>query len=167
MGRPSGDRFADVGGDVNGVVIAGDGNVVYLGSDPERCVSNGVRLLRSGQHSQALSLFQEALSSDADQADVYYLTAIAALEGKKAALASLEQVRRSEQLLAGALTLGDRGICHYFLAYLARSYYERKFLNPPLPTHVLLSRASAFGVTQQEIAALFLLLKDRDPFGGA
>jgi tetratricopeptide (TPR) repeat protein len=152
-----------VGQDNFGIVITGDGNVVRVGAGPGQHLTAGVDHLRLGLHAKALEDFRLAMDAGAKSPDVYYLSAVATLDGRKAFLASLARIREAEDLIQAALRLEDRGVFHYFLAYLGFDYYERKSLRAPTPWRASLARAWSLGVTQDEIDSLFELLSVKDP----
>jgi tetratricopeptide (TPR) repeat protein len=155
-----------VGHDNFGIIITGNGNSVRLGADPEQRLRAGVDHLQLGLYAKALDDFRLAMNAGASSSDVYYLSAVATLHGKKAFLAPLARIREAEDLIHSALRLEDRGIFHYFLAYLGLDYYERKSLRAPTPWRASLARARSLGVTQEEIDSLFELLSVNDPLTG-
>jgi hypothetical protein len=103
------------------------------------------------------------MDAEPDNPDVYFVSAIAALEGKSAFRCSLDTVREAESLTMAAIGLHDRGIFHYFLAYLSYDYYERKCLRGPRSWQATLMAAWSRGVTEREIESLFTLLAVDDP----
>jgi hypothetical protein len=158
-----GDGSSHVGRDNFGTIITGNDNVVGIGADPGQHLRSGVHHLRLGLHAKALEDFRLALNAGASSPDVYYLSAVATLGGKKAFLAPLARIRAAEDLIHAALRLEDRGVLHYFLAYLAFDYYERKSLRAPMPWRASLARSRSLEVTQDEIDSLFQLLSVNDP----
>jgi hypothetical protein len=119
--------------------------------------------LRLGLHVKALEDFRLAMNAGAKSPDLYYLSAVAMLDGRKAFLAPLARIREAEDMIHAALKLEDRGVFHYVLAYLGFDYYERKSLKAPTPWPASLARAWNLGVTQDEIDSLFELLSVNDP----
>jgi len=162
MTTPDG-RWSQIGRDNHGIVITGDGNSVRVGADPGQHFQAGVDHLQLGLHARALEDFRLAMDAGARSPDLYYLSAVATLDGKKAFLASLDRISQAERLIAAARRLEDRGVFHYFLAYLGLDYYERKSLKAPVPWPVALARAWSLGVTQEEVDVLFELLSVHDP----
>jgi hypothetical protein len=152
-----------VGRDNFGIIITGDRNSVRVDADPGQHFKAGVDHLWLGLHAKALEDFRLAMNAGAQSPDLYYLSAVAALDGRKAFLASLARIREAEDLIHAALRLEDRGVFHYFLAYLGFDYYERKSLKAPTPWPASLARAWSLGVTQEEIDSLFQLLSVNDP----
>jgi tetratricopeptide (TPR) repeat protein len=162
MTAPGG-ALSNVGRDNFGTIITGNSNIVRIGADPERQFRAGVDHLRLGLHAKALEDFRQAMSAGASSPDLYYLSAVATLDGRKAFLAPLARIREAEDLIHAALRLEDRGVFHYLLAYLGFDYYERKSLRAPTPWRASLARTWSLGVTQDEIDSLFELLSVDDP----
>jgi hypothetical protein len=152
-----------VGQDNFGIIITGNRNIVRIGNDPGQHFKAGVDHLRLGLHAKALEDFRLAMNAGAESPDLYYLSAVATLDGRKAFLAPLARIREAEDLIHAALRLEDRGVFHYFLAYLGFDYYERKSLKAPTPWRASLARTWSLGVTQEEIDSLFELLSVNDP----
>jgi hypothetical protein len=158
-----GSGSSHVGGDNFGTIITGNGNVVGVGTDPGRHLRSGVDHLRLGLHAKALEDFRLAMDAGASTPDLYYLSAVATLDGRKAFLAPLARIREAEDLIHAALRLEERGVFHYLLAYLGFDYYERKSLRAPTPWRASLARTWSLGVTQDEIESLFQLLSVNNP----
>jgi tetratricopeptide (TPR) repeat protein len=152
-----------IGRDNLGIVITGNSNVVRVGADPGQHLAAGIEHLRLGLHAKALEHFRQAMNAGAQSPDLCYLSAVARLDGRKAFLASLSRIREAEELIRAAVMLQDRGVFHYFLAYLGFDYYARRSLNAPTPWPASLARAWNKGVTQEEIDSLFKLLSVNDP----
>jgi hypothetical protein len=161
-----GSGSSHVGRDNFGIVITGNGNIVRVGADPGQHLKAGVDHLRLGLYAKALDDFRLAMNAGAESPDLCYLSAVATLDGRKAFLAPLARIREAEDLIHAALRLQDRGVLHYFLAYLGFDYYERKSLKAPTPWRASLARAWSLGVTQEEIDSLFELLSVNDPLPG-
>jgi hypothetical protein len=152
-----------VGRDNFGIIITGNRNIVRVGADPGQHLKAGVDHLRLGLHAKALEHLRLAMNAGAQSPDLYYLSAVATLDGKKAFLASLARIREAEHLIHAAVMLENRGVFHYFLAYLGFDYYRRRSLNAPTPWPASLARAWSLGMTQKEIDSLFELLSVNDP----
>jgi hypothetical protein len=155
-----------VGRDNFGIIITGNENVVRVerapATGPKEYLERGRRYLQLGHYARALDDFKCAIDGAAT-ADGYYLCAVATLSGRKAFLAPLSGIREAEMFLRAAVRLEDRGIFHYFLAYLGFEYYERKSLRSPTPWRRSLMEARNRGVTQEEISTLFRLLTVANP----
>ncbi len=156
-----------VGRDNLGIIITGNENVVHIGPDQGQHFKTGMNHLRLGLHAKALEDFRLAMNGDAENPDLYYLSSVATLSGRKAFLAPLARIREAEELIQAALRLEQRGVFHYFLAYVSSDYYERKSLKAPTPWRLSLARAWSLGVTHDEIDSLFKLLSVKDPLPGS
>jgi tetratricopeptide (TPR) repeat protein len=159
-------RAASVGGNNSGIIITGDGNVIRLdaqGTAHPDHIATGLRHLRLGRYDKALEAFRRVLDSNPNDADAYYLSAVATLGGRKAFVTSLADIREAESLIQAAIRLEDRAVFHYFLAYLRSEYYERKFLRGPATSRSSLDRAWANGVQPEDVVELFTLLSVDNP----
>jgi hypothetical protein len=145
------------------VVITGNGNVVYLGPDRGEYFKAGLRHIDLRMYTRALEDFSLAMSYDAGNPDVYYLSAVASLNGQKAFLAPLERIRQVEELTHAAIALEERGVFHYLLAYVGLDYYDRKSFRAPTPWQLSLARAWSLGLRHYEISSLFRLLSVANP----
>jgi hypothetical protein len=157
------DRSARIGRDNHGLIITGDGNIVYLGPDLGNYLESGLRHIRLRMHARALDDLKLAMSADGVNPDVYYLSAVAKLNGQKAFVASLACIREVEELIQAAIVLEEKGLYHYFLAYVRYDYYERKSLHGPTAWQFSLSRAWSLGVELDELTSLFTLLSVANP----
>lgn len=160
-------RATYIGRDHNGVSVNGDRNIVTVGPDPvavgRQRFADGVRLLRSRLHSDASAAFDEAIRAGVQEPEIYFMSAIAALEGRRPCLCPRRNVQRAESLVACALDLEDRAVFHYLLAYLSSDFYERKGLRPPVPSRTSLHRARRLGVADVEVLELFQMLNVAEP----
>ena len=165
MGEGRGERSSHVGGDNFGIIITGDDVHVNADRSAERLqhLSTGKHHLRLGLYAKALDDLKLAVDADAKNPEVYYLSAVATLEGRKAVMGPLARIRECEALIHCALRLEPRGVFYYFLAYLASDYYERKGLRAPIPARSLLELAWKLGVTSEQIQSLFTLLSVQNP----
>jgi hypothetical protein len=161
----AGERFSQIGRDNFGIIITGDDVHVHTDRSAEelRHLSNGEHHLRLGLYAKALDDLKRAMDTDPENSEIYYLSAAATLEGRKAVTVPLARIRECEALIHCALRLEPRGLFYYFLAYLAFDYYERKGLRAPIPAHSLFQLAWEAGVTTEEIQSLFTLLSVRNP----
>jgi len=162
-----GERSAWVGRDNHGFIVAGDGNEIHVAESrlaiSRRQFDEGIRHLSIGSHATALQNFRAAIAGGTGTPDAYFLCAVATLNGRKAFKASLRDIRETENLVGTALSLEERGIFHYFLAYVRYDYYERKSFRAPMPWLHSLQCAWSAGVSANEIRKLFGYLAVENP----
>jgi hypothetical protein len=158
-------NYSNIAGDNSGIVVTGDANQVNVHHGPRvPTVAAAVEHLRLGLHTQARVQLQEILRAQPADAEALFYSAVATLEGRRASLCSLQQIREAENLTRSAIALQDRGLFHYFLAYLAIDYYERKCLHSPIDTASELVAIRRTGANIDGIAHLRQLLRVPEPF---
>ncbi|WP_344179624.1 hypothetical protein [Kribbella lupini] len=154
-------------GTVHGPVYGGSNNTYYAREDQQTLAAKhfaaGEQHLGLGLRREAAQDFALAAANDPANPTAYYLGAVALLDGSKAIRASLQCIRKVEALIRAAINLEDRGIYHYFLAYLSHDYYERKSLRPLGSWRVPALEAVKRGLTQEQIDSLFTLLSVENP----
>lgn len=154
-----------MGGDNFGFVVSGNSNRISVRSGPDAPrISTAVEHLQLGLHAQAWDVLRLVMTAEPTNPDAYFYGALAKLGGRRAFLCSLAQVRDAEQLTRSALALDDRGVFHYFLAYLGNDYYERKNFRSPLDWRSELTAAQVLGLQKREVARVFRLLGAPNPF---
>jgi hypothetical protein len=153
----------NITGSVTGNPIINNNNFGQPGVSKDQHFTTGQKYLHLRLPAQALEEFTLATDTDSTNPDVYFLSAVATLNGEKAFLAPLAGIRRAQQLLEAATRLQDRGIFHYFMAYLVTDYYERKSLRAPVSASAAFSRALRLGVGQDEVIDLFHMLGVDNP----
>jgi tetratricopeptide (TPR) repeat protein len=115
--------------------------------------------LKLGQHDKALNAFEKAMEDNFDNSDTFFYAAICRLRGKKAFLAQRPEIDAIERDINSALMIEpQKGIYHYFLAYIKYDYFERKSLNTT-PTYIAkLAEAKAAGLSPTDVEQLFGIL---------
>ncbi|CAG7654007.1 hypothetical protein ACFQI7_32110 [Paenibacillus allorhizosphaerae] len=120
--------------------------------------SIGMCYLRLRLHEKALESFEKATQYNFDNSETYFYAAVCLLKGKKAYLAPKAIIEKAQEYLNAALTIENRGIYHYFLAYIKYDFYERKFLRITPNYESELKNACVNNVTKEDIRKLFDLL---------
>lgn len=105
-------------------------------------------------YDKAIKYFDTAMDSNIDNSYIYFYYAIALLKGKKPFLTPLSQIKRIIELLNTAITLENKAIYHYFLAYIKYDCYERKNLNIT-PNYLTEFEIAKNNILEDEIQNLF------------
>ena len=84
--------------------------------------------LRLKLYDKALQRFEEAVEEDFDNPEAAFYAAVALLKGKKAFLTPMANIKKAIEYVNAARMVEDRGLFHYFLAYLKFDFYARKCL---------------------------------------
>ena len=120
--------------------------------------SIGICYLKLKLYDKALEAFEKALQDNFDDAEPYFLAAVALLQGKKAFVAPRASIDRATEYLDAANEINPQPVHYYFLAYIKYDYFERKYLNTS-PTYTeLLEEAAQLGMTDEDADAFFRLL---------
>ncbi|GHV39098.1 hypothetical protein AGMMS49546_10580 [Spirochaetia bacterium] len=143
---------------VNQYVAAFQAQISQNPNDPSLNSSLALCFLKLKLPAKALPYFEKAMADNFSDPSFYYYAAICLLNGKKAFLALRPEIDKILEYLNAALMLEDRGIYHYFLAYIKNDYFERKHLTSKPGSQELLENAKQRGVSEQEIQELYALL---------
>ncbi len=138
-------------------------NLLETNNDNED-INNSIAMcyLKLKFYDKAIQHFDKALDSNVNNSDIYFYYAIALLKGKKPFLTPLSQIKRIIELLNTAITLENKAIYHYFLAYIKYDFYERKKLNMS-PNYLDEYNTVKNNISKNEIITLFEVLGQKIP----
>lgn len=106
-------------------------------------------------YDKAEPFFEKAIEENFDNADVYFFASLNLLKGKKPFVTPRQNINKIMEYMNAALGIEEKGIYHYFMAYIKDDYFNKKFLNIT-PTHKdSLLLAVKCGVTEDDVNALF------------
>ena len=110
-------------------------------------------------YDKALGAFEKAMEDNFDHSETFFYAAICILGGKKAFLVQRPQIDRIEEYVNAALAIEpQKGIYHYFLAYIKHDYFERKFFNTSPTWREALQNAKAAGLSPVDVEQLYGIL---------
>ena len=121
--------------------------------------SMGMCYLKLGICDKALSAFENAMEDNFDNSETFFYAAVCLLGGKKPFSHVKSDIEKIEKYINAALMIEPRGIYYYFLAYIKKDYYERKFLKTSPSSAELMNKAEQAGVSQYDVQQLFEILK--------
>ena len=84
--------------------------------------------LKLGLYDKALLAFEKAMENNFDNSETFFYAAICLLGGKKPFAQQKPTINKVEEYINAALMIEPKGVYYYFLAYVKKDYYERKFL---------------------------------------
>lgn len=132
-----------------------------LRGDPDESAINisiAMCYLRLKMYDRALECFQKAMQENFDNSETYFFAAVSLLKGNKAFLTPKSVIDHAQKYINAALSIENRGIYNYFLAYIKYDFYERKFLNVSPSYKEELNIAVLNNVPQEDIKQLFEIL---------
>lgn len=118
----------------------------------------GICFLKLKMYDKALAAFEKAMPDNFDNAEPFYLAAVSLLQGKKAFLTPRPSIDKIEEYLNAAAMIEMRPIFYYFMAYVKKDYFERKFLNTTPSWKELLEQAEEYGLCSDDVEEFHLLI---------
>lgn len=120
-------------------------------------------MMQLGLYDKAIEHFEKAIDNAFDNPDTYYYASICLLKGQKAFTAQRTTIDKIVEYLQAAQQLEPKGIFFYFEAYIKYDFFKRKFLKATPDYNQLLETANNQGVSEEEIAQLYQMLKVERP----
>lgn len=114
-------------------------------------------------YDKALPAFEKAMEDNFDNSETFFYAAICLLGGKKPFSQQKPTINKIEEYINAALMIEPRGIYYYFLAYIKKDYYERKFLKTTPTLNETLSTAVNLGISDYDKEQLFAILGTDNP----
>ena len=118
----------------------------------------GICFLKLKLFDKALAAFEKAMPDNFDNAEPFYLAAVSLLQGKKAFLTSRPSIDKIEEYLNAASMIEMRPIFYYFMSYVKKDYFERKYLNTSPSWQELLEQAKENGLNSTDIEEFHSLI---------
>ena len=100
-------------------------------------------------YDKALQRFEEAIEENFDNPEASFYAAVSLLKGKKAFLTPMADIKKAIEYVNAALVVEDRGVFHYFLAYIKYDFYARKYLriSPDWQEELMLAQSTNLSPT--------------------
>lgn len=114
-------------------------------------------------YDKALLAFEKAIEDNFDNSETFFYAAICLLAGKKPFAQQKPIINKIEEYINAALMIEPKGIYYYFLAYIKKDYYGRKFLKVSPSFEETLNMAMESGVSEYDIQQLFEILGNENP----
>lgn len=127
-------------------------------------VANAVRMINYGMYDKAIAALEEAMQTDISNADLYFYAAAALLSGKRPFLVPKATIEAAIRYLTVAIDIEEKGIYHFFLAYIKSDFHKKKMLRILPDCNTEAHMAAVCGTTEGEKLALAKLLRV-DSFG--
>ncbi|MCF0196409.1 MAG: tetratricopeptide repeat protein, partial [Bacteroidaceae bacterium] len=120
--------------------------------------SIGLCLLKLKKYDQAIEVFEKAQLDNFDDATPYFYAAVARLKGRKPFLCARPEIDKMEEDLNAALSIGRSAEQLYFLSYIGRDYFRRKFLRHEPAWEGLMDEAVGEGLSPSDVEAFHAMV---------
>ena len=91
--------------------------------------SVGLCFLRLKKYDQALSYLEKAQADNFEDATPFFYAAVARLKGRKPFLLNRQEIDQIMTDIEAAMSIEPKAKQYYFMSYIKRDYFKRKFLN--------------------------------------
>ncbi len=105
-------------------------------------------------YDKAAAAFEKAIEDNFDNSETYFYAAVSLLKGNKPFLHNREEIQKILDYLNAAIAIEERGIYYYFMAYIKKDYFERKFLISNPKSGELLNIARQKGYSPHDVGQL-------------
>lgn len=92
-------------------------------------LSIGLCFLKLKKYDQALEYFEKAQADNFEDAAPFFYAAVCRLKGRKPFLCSRPEIDQMETDINAAISISPTVEQYYFMSYIGRDYFERKYLN--------------------------------------
>lgn len=91
--------------------------------------SVGLCFLRLKKYDQAIEYFEKAQAENFDDATPFFYAAVSRLKGRKPFLLNRPEIDATMTEIQAAMDIEPNAEQYYFMSYIKRDYFKRKFLN--------------------------------------
>lgn len=140
-------------------------NDMKLRNDPD---NNELHITKAFCHmklklyDKAAAAFETASDNDPLNDELYYYRAVCLTNGKRPFVLNLSAIKSITQLIDAALEIEEKGIYHFFKAYIMYDFYEKKGYNTPSDPRNEMALASSCGIAGGDITEFWNMLYDTD-----
>ena len=113
--------------------------------------SIGLCFLRLKKYDQALDAFEKAQADNFEDATPFFYAAVARLKGRKPFLCSRQEIDQMETDINAAISIEPCAEQYYFLSYIGRDYFKRKFLKHDPSWEILMEKAINNGLSPADV----------------
>ena len=113
--------------------------------------SIGMCYLKLKKYDQAIEAFEKAQADNFEDATPFFYAAVARLKGRKPFLCSRPEIDAMETDVNAALSIDPKAEQYYFLSYIGRDYFKRKFLKHSPAWEDLMNEAVDNGLSPADV----------------
>lgn len=113
--------------------------------------SIGLCFLKLKKYDQALEAFEKAQINNFEDATPFFYAAVARLKGRKPFLCSRPEIDKIETDINAAMSIEPSAEQYYFLSYIGRDYFNRKFIRHEPKWEELMEEAVNNGLSPADV----------------
>jgi tetratricopeptide (TPR) repeat protein len=113
--------------------------------------SIGLCFLKLRKYDQAIEYLEKAQAENFDDATPFFYTAVARLKGKKPFLLNRPEIDKIMEDIQAAMDIEPSAEQYYFMSYIKRDYFKRKFLNTTPTWEEYMQEAVDNGLTPADV----------------
>ena len=113
--------------------------------------SIGMCYLKLKKYDQAIEAFEKAQADNFEDATPFFYAAVARLKGRKPFLCSRPEIDAIETDVNAASSIDPKAEQYYFLSYIGRDYFKRKFLKHSPAWEDLMNEAVNNGLSPADV----------------
>ena len=132
-----------------------------LVAEPDnQVVNNNVAMcfMRLRMFDKAGQAFEKAMENNFDNGDTFFWAAVCQLQGKKAFMQTRPVIDKILEFVNAAIMIEDKGIYHYFLAYIKYDYFSRKFFRTTPDYKQEFNNAVKLGTSMNDVNLLYQVI---------
>lgn len=122
------------------------------------CRDEANRLLHSRMFDEARAYYAKAIANGTTDPDAYYYAAICLLKGNRPFIQQRATIDAIVNYMNKAITLKNKAIYYYFLAYIKYDYFKKKYLNISPDYSANYKTAVLKGLTTSEVLKMYSLI---------
>ncbi|MBD5132700.1 MAG: hypothetical protein HDT28_08995 [Clostridiales bacterium] len=120
--------------------------------------SLGLCFMNLRMFDKAIEAFEKAMPLSFDNPEPHFYAAVCLLKGRKPFLCGRKTIDKILEYANAATMIDDRGIYHYFIAYVKQDYFARKCFKISPDWTQELSTARKIGYSPADAAQLFKII---------
>ncbi len=114
--------------------------------------------LKTKMFDKSLAYFEKAIEDNVDNSEAYFYAGVTMLHGKRPFLVQKSVICKIEEYVSAAIEIEPKGIYYYFLAYIKKDFYEKKFFCTSPTSQEAMMLAKKAGLKKEEVVKLSEIL---------
>lgn len=121
-------------------------------------ISIGLCFLRLKKYDQAIEAFEKAQAENFEDATPFFYAAVSRLKGRKPFLCLRKEIDKMEEDINAAISIQPSAEQYYFLSYIGRDFFKRKYLKHQPSWESLMEEAVNNGLTPGDVEEFHVMV---------